>query len=205
MLPAEAICPAYGRASWMRASNGWTDPRSASIESAAATSAARASRSAPATASAATAVDGCVPLMSARPSLGPSVTGDSPATASASRPLRIVASSATDAWPSPMRTSERWARGARSPLAPTEPRLGTRGWTRWLRRSSSRSSVERRMPEKPLASTFARSAIAARTARTGSASPTPAAWLRSRFTCSAPSASRGIAVSASAPNPVLMP
>ncbi len=57
----------------MRASNGWIEPRSASIDSAAAMSAARASRSAPASASAATAVDGCVPLISARPSFGPSV------------------------------------------------------------------------------------------------------------------------------------
>ena len=48
------------------------------------------------------------------------------------------------------------------------------------------------MPEKPFASTFARSAIVARTARTGRGSPTPAAWLRSRFSWSAPSASRGI-------------
>ena len=31
--------------------------------------------------------------------------------------------------PSPMSTSARWASGARSPLAPTDPRLGTRGWT----------------------------------------------------------------------------
>ena len=38
-------------------------------------SAARPSRSAPASASAATAVDGCVPLMSASPSFGASVTG----------------------------------------------------------------------------------------------------------------------------------
>ena len=59
-----------GRASWMRASNGWIEPRSASIDSAAAMSAARASRSAPASASASTAVDGCVPLISASPSFG---------------------------------------------------------------------------------------------------------------------------------------
>ena len=98
--------------------------------------------------------------------------------ASASRPPARVIESPTQAWPSPMRTSDRWASGARSPLAPTEPRLGTRGWTRWLRKSSSRSSVARRMPEKPLARTFARSAIEARTARIGKGSPTPAAWLR---------------------------
>ena len=48
------------------------------------------------------------------------------------------------------------------------------------------------MPENPFASTLARSAIVARTARTGSGSPTPAAWLRSRLSCSASSASGGI-------------
>ena len=42
-------------------------------------SAARASCSAAASASASTAVDGCVPLISARPSFGPSVIGASPA------------------------------------------------------------------------------------------------------------------------------
>ena len=70
MLAADARWPANGRASWMRASNGWIEPRSASIDSAAAMSAARASRSAPASASASTAVDGCVPLISASPSFG---------------------------------------------------------------------------------------------------------------------------------------
>ena len=56
--------------SWMRASKGCIDPRRASIDIAAAMSAARASarrRRAPAPS---TAVDGCVPLISARPSFG---------------------------------------------------------------------------------------------------------------------------------------
>jgi hypothetical protein len=59
------------------------------------------------------------------------------------------------------------------------------GWTPAFSIAIERSSVESRIPEKPLASTFARSAIDARTARTGSGSPTPAAWLRSRFNWSA--------------------
>src|SRR5437879_4609843 len=69
----------------------------------------------------------------------------------------------------------------------------------------SASSVSMLIPEKPLASTLARSAIVARTARTGSGSPTPAAWLRRRFSCSVSSAPRAILTSANDPNPVLMP
>ena len=182
-------------ASWMRGSNGCIEPRSASIDSAAAMSAARARRSAPASASASDrgrrlrAVDEREPFL--RPERRPA---SRPARGAApSAPVSTVGSSPTVASPSPMRTSARCASGARSPLAPTEPRLGTRGWTPRLSSASSRSSVSRRMPEKPLASTLARSAIDARTARTGSGSPTPAAWLRSRLSCSAPSASRGIA------------
>ena len=67
------------------------------------------------------------------------------------------------------------ASGDLAPLAPTEPRLGTTGWTRAFSRVSRCSMVRRRMPEKPFARTFARSAIVARTARTPSGSPTPAA------------------------------
>ena len=80
MLPADVDLSGVGPRGVDARIEGVDASRAApSIESAAATSAARASRSAPATASAATAVDGCVPLMSASPSFGPSVTGDSPA------------------------------------------------------------------------------------------------------------------------------
>ncbi len=169
-------------------------------------SAARLRRSAPRTASAATAVEGCVPLMSARPSFGIKRRRRELRAPSTRRVPPITRGSApTVASPSPIRTSDRCASGARSPLAPTDPRLGTRGCTRRLSSSISRSSVLRLMPENPLASTLARSAIDARTERSGNGSPTPAAWLRRRFSCSAPSASRGIRVSASAPKPVLMP
>ena len=187
----------------MRASNGRVDPRSTSMDKAATTSAARASRSAATSARASTAVDACVPLMSARPSFGASRTGASPARASASAPDRRPEAVCTS--PSPMRTSARWASGARSPLAPTDPRLGTTGWTAALSIAMSRSSVSSRMPEWPRASTLARSAIIARTTGTGRRSPTPAAWLRSRLICSASSASGAMRTSANDPNPVLMP
>ncbi len=83
--------PACGRAAWIRASKGTVDPRSASIDIAAAMSAARASRHASTRASARTAVDACVPLMSASPSFGPSATGLSPARCSASAPVSAAA------------------------------------------------------------------------------------------------------------------
>ena len=53
--------------------------------------------------------------------------------------------------------------------------------------------------------TFARSSIIARTSRSGSRSPTPAAWLRTRLTCSSARRSGGIATSESLPNPVVTP
>jgi hypothetical protein len=187
----------------MRASNGRVDPRRPSIESAAATSAARASRSASSSARARRAADGCVPLMRARPSFGPSATGERPAVRSASAPGRCTPS--RFASPSPTSTREMWASGARSPLAPTEPREGTTGCTRAFSSAIRASSVLARTPEYPHASTFARSAIVARTARLESGSPTPAAWLRSRFNCRVLKASCGIRTSANEPKPVLMP
>ena len=110
-------------------------------------SAARASRSAATSARASTAVDACVPLMSARPSFGASRTGASPARASASAPGRRPAAVCTS--PSPMSTSARWASGARSPLAPTDPRLGTTGWTRGVEHRDEQ--VERLEPDAGMA------------------------------------------------------
>ena len=76
-------------------------------------------------ASAPTAVEGCVPLMSARPSLGASGTGVKPAAASASRPCRSAASSPTAGVPLANEDERQMCERRRSPLAPTEPRLGT--------------------------------------------------------------------------------
>ncbi len=56
-----------------------------------------------------------------------------------------------------------------------------------------------------MAITFARSSIIARTSRSGSSGPTPAAWLRTRLTCSSASRSGGIAISESLPKPVVTP
>ena len=74
-----------------------------------------------------TAVMCWVPLSRVRPSLASSASG--------ARPARRSASAAGTTWPpvsaspSPIRPSARWASGARSPDAPTEPRAGTTGWT----------------------------------------------------------------------------
>ena len=49
------------------------------------------------------------------------------------------------------------------------------------------------------------SSMAARAPRPGSGSPTPQAWLRSRFSCSRPVSSREMATSTNLPKPVLTP
>ena len=141
--------------------------------------------------------------MSANPSLGPRRTGVRPAAARALPPG--TGPSAAVASPSPMTTSARCASGARSPLAPTEPRLGTTGCTRAFRSAISASTVVARMPECPRARTLARSSVIARTHAWDSGGPTPAAWLRSRLICSASSASRSMRTSANDPKPVLTP
>ena len=68
----------------------------------------------------------CVPLISDRPSFAASVIGVEPRGARAPRP-RSRSRPSTVASPSPTSGSARCASGARSPLAPTEPRDGTRG------------------------------------------------------------------------------
>jgi len=80
----------------------------------------------------------CVPLISDRPSFASRRVGSSPTRVSASNPGSRSLS--TNASPSPTSGSARWASGARSPEAPTEPRLGTTGSTP---RSSSREQLDR--------------------------------------------------------------
>ena len=106
-----------------------------------------------------------VPLMRDSPSFAASVMGVSPAVARASAPLSSRPS--TTASPSPTSGSARCARGARSPLAPTEPRDGTRGTIPASSTATSNAIVSTRAPEYPLASVFARSSIAARITSSG--------------------------------------
>ena len=100
-------------------------PRSASSVMAPAMSAHLAIVSALARASTPMPVMNCVPLISARPSLACSTSGSMPAAAIASRPgSRRPCHTAS---PSPIMTDARCASGARSPDAPTDPRLGITG------------------------------------------------------------------------------
>ena len=200
---AETLWPTWPRASWMRASNAVGVPSSPSSDMAPATCAVTQSRRASTAASAAIAVCACVPLMSEIPSLGPSTTGISPAAASccAAGPATPSRSSS----PSPMSESARCASGARSPLAPTLPCSGTGGCSPAFSMATSSSGSAAREPEKPLASTLARSSIIARTSHSGSRSPTPDAWLRTRFTCNSARRPGGMATSESLPKPVVTP
>ena len=162
-MRAARPCP---RASWMRGSKGVVEPCRPSMLSAAAMSAARASRSAPAQRQAEQrrrrlrAVDQRQAFLRRRatPARAPPV----PARWRLARVRRRATLR--------LRRSGR-ARGARA--APgRRSRRPIRATARpdgraWLSRSTSSSSVSSRMPENPLASTLARSAIVARTTGTG--------------------------------------
>ena len=76
---ATSICPRCREASWMRGSKGPSEPRTASVVSAPVTRAAWKMRSASNRPARASAVETCVPLSKARPSLAPSASGSRPA------------------------------------------------------------------------------------------------------------------------------
>ena len=203
MLAAEAAWPRNGRSAWICGRKDVREPWSASTESAQATSAARASRRARTSPSARVAAMNCVPLTSESPSFAANRTGSRPTRARASAPARR--SPSTHASPSPTSGSARCASGARSPEAPTEPRLGTTGSTPRSRSASSSSTVSTRAPELPFASAFARRSIAARTISSGYGSPTPHEWERRSRSCSSSVCSSGMATATNRPNPVLTP
>ena len=120
---ATLIWPGWPRASWIRGSKATSVPLSASTDRAPATSPDASTRSAMNRVSSAIAVETWVPLISARPSFGPSTSGSSPSRASASPagsrspPSRIA--------PSPISAAARWASGARSPTLPPTPARGS--------------------------------------------------------------------------------
>ena len=107
----------------MRGSNGPSLPRVASTVSAPITSADSSTGSNVISACSASAVDVCVPLISARPSLACSVSGAMPAFSSAASAGTRAPS--TSISPSPISASVMCDSGARSPDAPTEPCDGT--------------------------------------------------------------------------------
>ena len=178
-------------------------PRNASVESAAARSATRTRRRASRHDSASSEVIACVPLMRASPSLGPSSRGSRPARRNPSAAVAMRPSTRT--CPHPSRGRARWASGARSPLAPTEPRLGTTGSTPAPRRAIRASTTRGRTPECPRARVLARSSSMPRTASSSSASPSPAQWLRISRLCSSTIRSSAMRTPARSPNPVFTP
>ena len=148
--------------------------------------------SAPASASASTAVDGCVPLMSASPSFGRErASGASGPRRDRERdaaPRHRVAARGRRRQPR-LRRSAR-ARGARAARGRRSRRPirgdGTRGCTPRFSSAISASSVVDADAGEPLAPARSRAAPSSRARRARAADrPTPAAWLRSRLSCSA--------------------
>ena len=109
----------------------------------------------------ASAVENCVPLSSASPSLGPSISGASPARSSAACGRHGLAGERAS--PTPIIAAAMWASGARSPDAPTEPWLGTTGTMPRSSMASSSAMVCGRTPEAPWPRLASLSAIISRT------------------------------------------
>ena len=97
------------------------------------------------------------------------------------------------------------AKGAKSPDAPTEPWLGTKGTKPALNTANKVSTTTLRTPEKPLASDAALVASISRTTSGARGSPTPTLWDRIRLSCKVSRAVASIRVEASLPKPVLTP
>ena len=152
-LAADAPCPGCGRSRWRRSSKALSVPSAASTLMAAAMSAALARAAARDAASTPTASIPWVPFTRARPSLGPSDSG-----------------------PCPSRGRARCASGARSPDAPSEPCSGTMGMRSRFSISIIRSTISGRTPERPRASTWARSSSMARASGRDSGGPTAVAY-----------------------------
>ncbi len=123
----------------MRASKGVSDPRAPSVDKAPVAKAERNSVSALNRPTSALAVENCVPLSSASPSLGRGVIGSRPTSASAA--AAGATRSPTRASPTPIIAAAIWASGARSPDAPTDPCDGTTGVTPRASMASRRAIV----------------------------------------------------------------
>ena len=203
MAAATSIWPWWPRRVWISARVGAVEPMMASVDIAAVTTAARAQAMARNSPIRPSAVENCVPLISASPSLAPSVTGASPARASASAPGRR--SPPTRASPWPIITAAMCASGARSPEAPTLPCSGITGVTPRASIASISSTMTGRTPEAPRPSDSSFSAIISRTAGASSAGPTPQQCDRIRFLCSVAVSSGAMRTEASLPKPVFTP
>ena len=200
---ADATTPGCGRSAVSRSSNTRSEPSAASTLIAAVTSAVRTSRSARETARIPIASIPCVPLTSARPSLALSSSGSSPAERRTS-PAGL-GSPSTSSSPRPTSGSARFASGARSPDAPSEPCSGTTGIRSRFSISTIRSTTSARTPECPSASTCARSSSIARASSRESGGPTAVACERTIPSWSASAWSGSMRWFASEPNPVVTP
>ncbi len=127
-----------------------------------------------------------------------------PAAASASAAAHRTPSSQSTS-PSPISTSAQCAKGARSPLAPSDPCSGTTGVMPAFSSPAILSASTGRAPEKPIARLRARSSIIARTTSRSTAGPTPAACERTTARWSSSRRSAGMRTVASDPNPVETP
>ena len=200
---ALAICPACPRTSCTRASNGASEPFAASIDIAPTTVAEANKRSAKNKPCKVKAVDTCVPLISAKPSLACNTTGVMPALrkavcASTNSPL-------TNTCPSPINASVMCDKGARSPDAPTEPLAGMFGVIPALKIAIMVSITSARMPEKPRAKLAIFISIIKRTTCADNGSPVPTECDRMRLRCNCASCSVAMRFLAKSPKPVLMP
>ncbi len=200
---AVSIWPRWRRSAWMRASNGVSEPRAASVASAPVTRAAWNAVSASNNPASAIAVENCVPLSSASPSFGPSTMGAIPAAARASDAGTRPAGEKTS--PTPSIAAARCASGARSPDAPTEPCDGTTGMIPAASIRSRNSSVSRRTPEAPCAMEASLSASINRATGSGIGPPMPPACERTRLRCNVSRSAVSMRTLASLPKPVLMP
>ncbi len=144
-----------------------------------------------------------MPLSSASPSLGPSVSGKRCASASAWS--AGIATPSTNDSPTPSIAAVMCASGARSPDAPTEPCAGTTGVSPLSSIASISATVAGCTPEAPRARLASLSAIISRATGTGIGSPTPAAWLSTMLRWSVARSSPAMRTVASFPKPVLIP
>ena len=147
-LRATFAWPGCGRAACRRGSKAASSPRIASSDRARAMSACFRSRRASCVASTASASDTVEPLMSAEASFAPSVEVGlearlrrSPRGPAGACPCRSISASSK-----PQTAPAMWARGARSPEAPTEPFCGMTGCRPALRKATSRSTSSTRGP-----------------------------------------------------------
>ena len=83
--------------------------------------------------------------------------------------------------------------------------MGTEGIRSELRRSSNRTAMHDRMPDRPTSNVLRRMTIIARTSSCRISGPRPTAWDRMRLSCKSSNRSEGMAFEASEPNPVLIP